>query len=81
MGHHSLDYSLPKLNAPSAIAVLKKAKIDIPIIIISGTIDEKTAIECTRLGAQDYFMKGKLSRLCPACFFTPKLIFYAYFCL
>ena len=60
------DYSLPKFNAPSAIAVLKKAKIDIPIIIISGTIDEKTAIECMRLGAQDYIMKGNWFRLCPA---------------
>ena len=60
------DYSLPKFNAPSAIAVLKKANVDIPIIIISGSIGEKTAIECMRLGAKDYFMKGKLSRLCPA---------------
>jgi len=60
------DYSLPKFNAPSAIAVLKKANIDIPIIIVSGTIGEDVAIECMRLGAQDYIMKGNLSRLCPA---------------
>jgi PAS domain S-box-containing protein len=60
------DYTLPKFNAPSAIAVLKEANIDIPIIIVSGTIGEDVAAECMRLGAQDYIMKENLSRLCPA---------------
>jgi len=60
------DYSLPKFNAPSAVAVLKEANIDIPIIILSGTIGEETAVECMRLGAQDYITKGNLYRLCPA---------------
>ena len=60
------DYEMPKFNAPSAITVLKKANIDIPIIIVSGTIGEEKVIECMRLGAQDYIMKGNLSRLCPA---------------
>jgi PAS domain S-box-containing protein len=60
------DYKMPKFDAPSAIAVLKEANIDVPIIIVSGTIGEEMAVECMRLGAQDYFMKNKLSRLCPA---------------
>jgi PAS domain S-box-containing protein len=60
------DYSLPKFNAPSAIAVLKEVNIYIPIIIVSGTIGEDVAIECMRLGAHDYIMKNNLSRLCPA---------------
>jgi PAS domain S-box-containing protein len=60
------DYKMPKFNASSAIAILKEANIDIPIIIVSGTIGEDMAIECMRLGAQDYIMKSNLSRLCPA---------------
>ena len=60
------DYTMPKFNAPSAIALFKQTGIDIPFIIVSGTIGEETAIECMRLGAHDYLMKGKLSRLCPA---------------
>ncbi|KQC06259.1 MAG: hypothetical protein APR62_08120 [Smithella sp. SDB] len=60
------DYKMPKFNAPSAIALLKKTKTDIPFIIVSGSIGEETAVECMRLGAQDYIMKSKLSRLCPA---------------
>lgn len=60
------DYNMPQFNAPSAITVCKEVNLDIPIIIISGTIGEETSVECMRLGAHDYFMKGKLSRLCPA---------------
>jgi len=52
------DYNLPQFNAPSAIAVLKEANIDIPLIIVTGTIGEETASECMRLGAQDYILKG-----------------------
>jgi PAS domain S-box-containing protein len=58
-------YKLPKFNAPSAITLLKETNIDIPIIIVSGTIGEETALECMRLGAHDYIMKNNLSRLCP----------------
>lgn len=60
------DYKMPKFDGASAISLLKETKLDLPIIIISGTIGEETAVECMRLGAQDYLMKGKLSRLCSA---------------
>ena len=60
------DYKMPTFDAPSAIALFKEFHLDIPFIVISGTIGEETAIECMRSGAHDYFMKGKLSRLCPA---------------
>lgn len=60
------DYNMPNFNAPSAIALLKESNIDIPMIIVSGTIGEETAVECMRSGAKDYIMKGKYSRLCPA---------------
>ncbi len=60
------DYKMPKFNAPSAIAVLKETNIDIPLIVVTGTVGEETAADCMRLGAQDYILKGNLSRLCPA---------------
>ena len=60
------DYKLPKFNGEQAIALLKETNIDIPLIIVSGTIGEEMAVECMRLGAQDYIMKNNLSRLCPA---------------
>ena len=60
------DYKLPKLSGEQAIALLKEINIDIPLIIVSGTISEETAVECMRLGSRDYIMKNNLSRLCPA---------------
>ncbi|MRR17164.1 MAG: PAS domain S-box protein, partial [Deltaproteobacteria bacterium] len=60
------DYSLPNFNAIQAIAVYKEANVDIPFIVVSGAIGEETAVECLRLGAHDYIMKGNLSRLVPA---------------
>lgn len=60
------DYKMPNFNAFSAIGVLNEENIDIPIIIVSGTIGEETAVECMRIGAHDYIMKANLSRLCPA---------------
>jgi PAS domain S-box-containing protein len=59
------DYKMPKFDASSAIALLKETNIDVPLIIISGTVGEETAVECMRLGAQDYIIKGNLFRLCP----------------
>ena len=60
------DYQLPQFNGLAAIALLKETGIDIPLIIVSGAIGEETAVECMRLGARDYVMKGNLSRLVPA---------------
>ena len=60
------DYKMPTFDGPSAIALLKEANIDIPLIIVTGAIGEETAVECMRLGAQDYIMKDNLSRICPA---------------
>ena len=57
------DYKMPHFSGEKAIAVLKETNIDIPVIIVSGTIGEETAIECMRLGAHDYIMKNNLSRL------------------
>jgi sigma-B regulation protein RsbU (phosphoserine phosphatase) len=59
------DYSLPQFSGLKAIAVWKETAPDLPLIILSGIIGEETAVECMRLGVQDYIMKGNLSRLVP----------------
>ena len=60
------DYEMPKFSGEQAIALLKETNIDIPLIIVSGNIGEETAVKCMLSGAQDYIMKGNLSRLCPS---------------
>ncbi len=60
------DYSLPRLDAPTAFGIAKAKQPDVPFIIVSGTVGEETAVEAMKLGVQDYVLKGKLVRLCPA---------------
>lgn len=60
------DYSLPKFSAPQAISLIKSSGYDIPLIIISGTIGEETAVDSLKAGAQDFIIKGNLARLVPA---------------
>lgn len=60
------DYSLPSWSALDAFAELKAAALDIPFIIVSGSIGEETAVGAMRAGVQDYLLKDDLSRLVPA---------------
>ena len=57
------DYSLPRFGALGALATLQKRALDIPFIIVSGTVGEETAAAAMKAGAHDYLMKDKLIRL------------------
>ncbi len=60
------DYSLPTFNALAALDLFHRRGLDIPFLIVSGTIGEETAVEAMRAGAHDYIMKGSSARLIPA---------------
>jgi signal transduction histidine kinase len=60
------DYSLPQFSGLEALEELKKTGLDIPFVLISGTIGEDTAVAAMKAGAHDYIMKNNLSRLVPA---------------
>jgi PAS domain S-box-containing protein len=60
------DYAMPSFDALGALQVLKESRLDIPFIIVSGTIGEERAVQAMRLGAVDFFQKGKLGLLIPA---------------
>jgi signal transduction histidine kinase len=60
------DYSLPEFNAMNALATLKESGLDIPFFVISGTIEEETAVTALKAGAHDFMVKGRLARLVPA---------------
>jgi len=59
------DYNMPQFSALDALDLLKEKRIDIPIIIVSGTIGEETAVATMKSGAHDYIMKDNLTRLVP----------------
>jgi PAS domain S-box-containing protein len=60
------DYSMPNFSAMAALGVLKESGLDIPFLVISGTIGEDTAVTTLKAGAHDFLLKGKLARLVPA---------------
>ena len=60
------DYSLPQFNAMNALTTLKESGHDIPFLVVSGTIDEETAVTALKAGADDFLVKGRLARLVPA---------------
>ncbi len=60
------DYTLPVFSAPAALKLLQNLKLDLPFIIVSGTIGEDIAVASMKAGANDYIIKGNLARLVPA---------------
>jgi signal transduction histidine kinase len=60
------DYSLPSFDGISALKFAMKACPDVPFIFVSGTLGEEVAIEALKIGATDYVLKTRLSRLVPS---------------
>lgn len=60
------DYDLPGFSAPAALEVLQRSHLDIPLIVVSGSMGQETAASLMRAGAKDYVLKGRLNRLAPA---------------
>ena len=60
------DHAMPRFSAPEALALLKRHDADVPFIIVSGYIEEETAVAAMKAGAHDYIMKDRLARLVPA---------------
>src|SRR5690349_3120436 len=60
------DFSMPGFSGVSALKIVRDKDPDVPFIFVSGTIGEDVAVDAMRGGAQDYVLKGNLSRLLPA---------------
>jgi len=57
------DCSMPQFGAEDALALLREKALEIPFIIVSGTIAEETAAAAMRAGAHDFIRKDKLAGL------------------
>ena len=62
------DYSLPQFNALRALELLRERQLDIPFIVVTGTIREEDAVSCMKQGADDYLIKDRYARLVPAIY-------------
>jgi signal transduction histidine kinase/CheY-like chemotaxis protein len=60
------DYKLPSFDGLSALTLALDARADLPFIFVSGSLGEEVAIEAVKIGATDYVVKSRLSRLVPS---------------
>jgi hypothetical protein len=60
------DYCLPSLTVMEVLEAVRGSGIDVPCIVISGTIEEETAVQALRAGARDFVVKHHPARLLPA---------------
>ena len=60
------DYYMPGFDAAEALKIIKEQGLDLPVILISGTVNEDIAVSAMKAGASDFFSKDKLTRLVPA---------------
>ncbi|HEX9926092.1 MAG TPA: response regulator, partial [Anaerolineae bacterium] len=57
------DFTLPQFNAMHALQVLQEMNLDIPFLVVSGSINEEVAVACIKQGVADYLLKDRLARL------------------
>ncbi|GAB4512457.1 MAG: hypothetical protein Tsb0026_16420 [Sulfuricaulis sp.] len=60
------DYTMPQFRGIDALVLLREKELDIPFIMLSGTIGEDIAVAVMKAGAHDYIMKNNTARLVPA---------------
>ncbi|MBN1661853.1 MAG: PAS domain S-box protein [Anaerolineae bacterium] len=60
------DHSMPRFSGTRALKMIQDRGLDLPFIVVSGTIGEEAAVAVMKAGAHDYVMKNNLIRLGPA---------------
>jgi PAS domain S-box-containing protein len=60
------DYFLPKFTGMEALKIKQVRSPNTPLIILTGAINEETAVDCMKAGAIDYVLKDNIIRLAPA---------------
>ena len=57
------DYSLPQFTGMEALKLVKELAPSIPVVMVTGSINEETAVGCMKAGAEDYVLKDHLVRI------------------
>lgn len=69
------DFALDGFDGEEALKIYNASHVEIPFILVSGSVGEDTAVNMMKAGASDYIMKDKLARLAPAV--TRELVEFA----
>lgn len=59
------DYNMPSFDGLLALQWVRERGLDIPFILVSGTVGEEAAVEAMKRGANDYLLKDRIARLGP----------------
>lgn len=57
------DHSMPQFTAMDALQILREKNIDLPLILVTGTVSEEYSVNAMKEGAWDYILKDRLQRL------------------
>lgn len=57
------DYFLPSFNGMKALEIRNIENPELPFIICTGSVDENTAVECMKAGADDYLLKENIKKI------------------
>jgi PAS domain S-box-containing protein len=60
------DYTLPRFDGMTALSLARERAPEIPFLIVTGSVNEETAVGCMKAGATDYLLKSNLARIGPA---------------
>ncbi len=60
------DFSMPSFSGLRCLTIYREYQLDLPFILVSGTVGEEIAVNAMKQGAHDYIMKNQLTRLVPA---------------
>src|SRR4051812_48412810 len=60
------DYTLPRFDGMAALSLARERVPTIPFLIVTGSVNEETAVGCMKAGATDYLLKSNLARIGPA---------------
>ena len=60
------DYTLPRFDGMTALSLARARAPSIPFVIVTGSVNEETAVGCMKAGATDYLLKSNLARIGPA---------------
>jgi len=60
------DFTLPRFDGMSALSLARERAPAVPFLIVTGSVNEETAVGCMKAGATDYLLKSNLARIGPA---------------
>jgi signal transduction histidine kinase len=57
------DHALPQFNSLEALSIVQQMSLNVPFILVTGTVSEEFAVSCLKQGADDYVLKSNMVRL------------------